>query len=248
MARPKKIDSDDLVAIVESFFREEVAGNPTKLKCSLLEKYAIKLGKSVKAYDFRRDTKVRQRIAELKELVRHEAGIGIQFGNPYKNLDIVRIMQVRQNPDELRTVLGELDAYWQYIYENTLQIRRNAESDLKEKRELKEKNELLLQEKDLLQKNLTASKSEIRELIIENRYLKRMLRTYLYPAIANDILADEKQLTNPDTEVTAQVKETLIDGELPSATSSAFSEDIKLLSEEEKLLKQMWESISENRS
>ena len=55
MARPKKTDSDELVAIVDSFFTTEAAGNPAKLKCSLLEEYSARIGKPAKAYDFRRD-------------------------------------------------------------------------------------------------------------------------------------------------------------------------------------------------
>ena len=45
MARPKKTESDELVAILDSFFTSEAAGNPAKLKCSLLEEYAARLGK-----------------------------------------------------------------------------------------------------------------------------------------------------------------------------------------------------------
>ena len=58
MARPRKTDSDELVALVDSYFTTEAAGNPAKLKCSLLEEYAARLGKAAKAYDFRRDEKV----------------------------------------------------------------------------------------------------------------------------------------------------------------------------------------------
>ena len=245
MARPKKTDSDELVAIVDSFFTTEAAGNPAKLKCSLLEKYAARIGKQVKAYDFRRDEKVRLRIDELKALVRNENGMGIQLGNPYKSLDVEKIMRARQDPNELRTALGELDAYWRYIYESTLQIRRDSEKELSEKKRLKEQCESLIREKEASQKAYTEARSEVRSLTLENRYLRKMLRTYLYPALANEILVEENQLKTPDTEVTPQAKNKLIDGKFPSATSESLSSDTKMLSREEELLKQMWNSIPE---
>ena len=243
MARPKKTDSDELLAIVDSYFTTEAAGNPSRLKCSLLEEYAARLGKQIKAYDFRRDEKVRRRIEELKALVKNENGMGIQLGNPYKSLDVARIMKARQDPDELRIALGELDSYWRYVYESTLEIRKDAETAAAQKKQLEEAHAALLQEKESLKKSNEDSRSEIRKLTIENRYLRKMLRTYLYPALANEILVDENQLKNPDTEATPLAKGKLVDGKFPSPVSAAFDEDRKILSREEELLKQMWDSI-----
>lgn len=243
MARPKKTESDELVAVVDSFFTTEAAGNPAKLKYSLLEGYAARIGKQIKAYDFRRDEMVRKRIGELKQLVGDENGMGIQLGNPYKNLDIPGIMKARRDPDELRAVLGELDSYWQYIYESTVEIRKEAGRNAEESKKLKEKCEDLKSENEKTREEISSARTQVGKLTIENRYLRKMLRTYLYPALANEILREENQLQNPDTEVTPQAKEKLVDGKFPSATSAAYSEDRKILSREEEILKQMWSNI-----
>lgn len=247
MARPKKTDSDKLVAIVDSFFTSEAAGNPAKLKCSLLEEYASRLGERAKAYDFRRDEKVRRRIEELKALVRNENGMGIQLGNPYKSLDVSKIMKTRQDPNALRTALGELDSYWRCIYESTLQIRKDSVAVASERKQLENDCESIRKEYRIIQKERDDYRSEVRRLTVENRYLRKMLRTYLYPALANEILRDDNQLKNSETEVTPQAKEKLIDGKFPSATGVAYAEDRKMLSREEELLRQMWDSISEER-
>ena len=243
MARPKKTDSDELVALVDSFFTTEACGNPARLKCSLLEEYAARLGKTAKAYDFRRDEKVRNRIDELKALARNENGLGVKLGNPYKSLDVEKLMKARRDPDELRAALGELDAYWRYIYESTLQARQNAEAGIAEKRSLEDRCRTLTEENTALRKDQSSIRSETRRLTVENRYLRKMLRTYLYPALANEILVEERQLKDPDTEVTPQAKEKMIDGKFPSALSAAISEDRNVLSREENLLHQMWEEI-----
>ena len=247
MARPKKTDSEDLVAIVDAYFTTEAAGNPAKLKCSLLEEYATRLGKQAKAYDFRRDEKVRQRMEELKMLAMNENGMGIQLGNPYKNLDVARIMKSRQDPDEFRTALGELDAYWRNVYESTLKIRQDAGAEAEEKRQLKEKCALLQQENEAVRKEHAVARAEVRHLTVENRYLRKMLRTYLYPALANEILADENQLKNPDTDVTPQARDKLIDGKFPSAVSAVLAEDKGIISKEEELLRLMWDAIPEGK-
>ena len=124
-------------------------------------------------------------------------------------------------------------------------MRRDSEKELSEKKQLKEQCESLIQEKGSSQKAYAEARSEVRSLTVENRYLRKMLRTYLYPALANEILEKENQLKKPDTEVTPQAKHKLIDGKFPSATSEALSPDAKMLSREEELLKQMWDSIPE---
>ena len=63
MARPRKLSDDEMLKIVDSFY--ESNGNPSMLKCSLLEEYAISIGVEVKAYDFRRNEAVRHRMDEL---------------------------------------------------------------------------------------------------------------------------------------------------------------------------------------
>ena len=75
MARPKKIDTEQLVRLVDSYFTTEAAGDSSKLKCSMLEVFANRNGIEVKAYDFRRNQKVRNRIEELKQLVLEENGM-----------------------------------------------------------------------------------------------------------------------------------------------------------------------------
>lgn len=245
MPRPKKLDSDEMIALVDEFFTTEAAGDPSKLKCSLLEAYAVQKGVAVKAYDFRRDKKVRARMDELKCLVHDENGMTVRLGAPYKNLDIDHLLKVRRDPDSLRQALGELDAYWQKIYEVTLEERKKSS-------EYKAEKQKILEEKDSLMKKVSAAeqeckehKSKEREFIVENRYLRKMLRTYLYPALANEILTQEQLLKNADTEVTEEAKSGLIDGKFPSSVSGGTAEDRKAVSEEQSILKKMWDAIPE---
>ena len=89
MARPRKADADELIQLVDSYFTTEAAGDPSKLKCSFLERFAARNGRDIKAYDFRRYPEVRERMEELKAMVLNENGMQMLKGNSYKSLDIV---------------------------------------------------------------------------------------------------------------------------------------------------------------
>lgn len=245
MARPKKLGSEELVALVDAFFSTEACGDPSRLKCSLLEAYAASQGITVKAYDFRRDAKVRVRMEQLKSLVHDENGMTVKFGAPYKNLDIEQILKNRRDSDSLRQALGELDAYWQRIYEVTLEDRKKASEYTEIRKKLEDENETLKNKVIVAEQASKELRTRERELMIENRYLRKMLRTYLYPALANEILTQEQLLKNADTEVTAKAKSDMIDGKFPSSVKEGTTVDEKSISAEERILQQMWDAVPE---
>ena len=124
MARPRKADADELIQLVDSYFTTEAAGDPSKLKCSFLERFAARNGRDIKAYDFRRYPEVRERMEELKAMVLNENGMQMLKGNSYKSLDIASVLKARRDPDELRKVLGEMDTYWKQVYEKCISLSR----------------------------------------------------------------------------------------------------------------------------
>ena len=126
-----------MVKIVDSFF--ESNGNTGMLKCSHLEVYAASLGVNAKAYDFRRNESVRQRINELRNSVKID-------GHPtivYKNLDIDAMLNRNRTKEMLRNSLVELDEYWRRIYEKAADLsekNRSLLNDIFSKNSLKKDN------------------------------------------------------------------------------------------------------------
>lgn len=41
MVRPRKASADELIQLVDSYFTTEAAGDPSKLKCSFLERFTV---------------------------------------------------------------------------------------------------------------------------------------------------------------------------------------------------------------
>ena len=243
MARPKKINTDDMIQIVNAYFKTEAAGNPDRLKCSLLEEFAERNGYSVKAYDFRRDINVRKHLEVLKQMVLDDNGMRIILGESYKNLDVNRILKVRRDPDELRKVMGEMDDYWKQVYENSIETTKKAAEFRKEKEYLKVELKSVTQRLCDYQKDSSEAVANNKALLLENRYLRKMLKTYLYPALANEILQQDNLIKNADSKVTEHAKDKLIDGKFPVALREATEVDRKIQNHEEVLLEKMWKEI-----
>ncbi len=239
MPRPRKNDSDELIRLVDEFFTSEACGNPAKLKGSLLESYAARRGSTAKSYDFRRDPAVTGHIEYLKKLVSDENGIRVINGSAYKTLDTAALLKKYHDPDSLTKALLEIDAHWKSIYEASC----NADTAYRRcRRELSSCREAL-GEKEASIEGLSARNRELasdnNRLAKENRYLRSMLRTYLYPALANSILEEEHVSRGGTEQVTRDAVPGLVDGRFPRSLSESVRADRAIRAKEEALLKKM---------
>ena len=239
MPRPRKNDSDELIRLVDEFFTSEACGNPAKLKGSLLESYAARRGATAKSYDFRRDPAVTGHIEYLKKLMSDENGIRVINGSAYKTLDTAALLKKYHDPDSLTKALLEIDAHWKSIYEASC----NADTAYRRcRRELSSCREAL-GEKEASIEGLSARNRELasdnNRLAKENRYLRSMLRTYLYPALANSILEEEHVSRGGTEQVTRDAVPGLVDGRFPRSLSESVRADRAIRAKEEALLKKM---------
>jgi len=239
MARPRKWDTGVLLHIVDSYF--ESIGDPGKLKCSFLEEYAASLGMNIKAYDFRRNETVRQRMAELRASIQVD-GVGIVS---YKSMDVDAMMNRSRTREALRNSLLELDETWRRIYEKAAAVSEQNRSFLADIQSKKQNLDTLTAEKGALETKLKTAEVSSKSLLVENRYLRKMLRQYLYPAVANEILRAENVLEQVDTEVTQTAMDKLTDPALPAPFSSAVAADRDLVSRAESLVSRMREQVRE---
>jgi hypothetical protein len=238
MARPRKMSADELVHLVDGYY--ESCGDVGRLKCSFLEEYALTQGLDVKAYDFRRCPKVRARIEELRTLSLMGADDGL---SAYKNLDVDALLGRCRTRNALKNALLELDATWRRIYDQTVILSKAKDAlanDIQVKTAECEKSAA---ESACLSELLAEAKKNNKTVLLENRYLKKMLRQYLYPAIANEILIGEKVLEQVDTEVVPAALADMADPSIPSPFSQSVSSDVAMLSREESLLQRMMNHI-----
>ena len=240
MARPRKLSDADMLRIVDSFY--ESNGNPSMLKCSFLEEYAISIGVDVKAYDFRRNKAVRTRMDELKDLSPLSSDTG---AISYRNLDVDAFLNRNYTTIMLRNSLLELDGTWRQVYEKAIVLSQKNELLLTENFSKNNEIKKLVLEKEAAETEIKELGTSSNKLLLENRYLKKMLKQYLYPAIANEILLKENVLKQADTEVTPAAMNKMTDAALPSPFSSSVIADREILSREELLLERMKKQVNE---
>ena len=239
MARPKKLGTDEMLGIVNNYY--ESTGDASQLKYSRIEEYAKSAGFDVKAYDFRRDPAVRQRLKELSCAALPGAG---SAAIAYKSLDVDAFIKRCRTKEILRSSLLELDESWRCVYEYAADLLKKNEALRVKSEKTKERfNELAKENADAAGKVSAANKLN-NELAAENRYLKKMLRTYLYPAVANEILKRENVIEQCDTDVTRVAMDNLSEPSAPLSFTSSVEADRQAASREDGLFARMRSQIS----
>lgn len=241
MARPRKMTTEQMVEVVNSYYMQN-DGNPTLLKCSIIARYASQLGYDAEGYDFRRNEKVRAYIDQLRE---NSAAPEKDIPLTYKALDIDELLRCNGGNAQLAKALADLDSYWK-------RVSGFASMTAEENRKLmaaKHEYELSLKEAAASQERIHTKNEEIslqnNKLVLENRYLRKMLRTYLYPAVADEILVRENALKESSTQVTQTAVRDLTEFGVPQSLQKSTACDTALLADEERLLEKMWEACDE---
>ncbi len=243
MARPRKNDSNELIRLVDEYFTSEACGNPAKLKGSLLEAYAKSRGSNARSYDFRRDPAVTAHIGYLKKLVSDENGVRVMNHSAYKTLDTAALLKRYHDPDSLMKALSELDSHWKAVYEASCEADagyRRCREELSACRQELKKSESSVSCLTADRKKLV---SDNNRLVKENRYLRSMLRTYLYPALANSILEEEHILQGGSGSLSGNAGSVLIDDRIPRSVSESVSADRAIRSREELILEKMQDMV-----
>jgi len=241
MARPRKMTTEQMIEVVDSYYLTCCDGNEKLMKCSLIAEYAAELGFTAQGYDFRRNMEVREHIERIKvfaETSKEVYGVKYQH-SAYKNLDVDGFLRNNGSGDRLVSALRELDAYWQRICEYSEQTAKQNRTLMKEKADM----ETPLRELEIELTGLNADNSELsaanNKLLVENRYLRKMLRTYLYPAVADQILKNENEPIQTDTEVTDTAVCDFIEDDIPKSFETSVSKDDRLQSETERFMERL---------
>jgi len=247
MARPRKLTTEQMIEIVDSYYLTRSDGNEKLLKCSLIAAYAAELGYCADGYDFRRNMEVREHIERLKtcaETCKEVYGEKYQ-PSAYKSLDVEGFIRNNNGNARLAGALREMDAYWRRVYEYSEQTAKQNRILMQEKAA----HEITLREIggeiDRLNEGYSDLSGKNGKLLIENRYLRKMLRTYLYPAVADEILRNENEPPQTDTEVTETAVCDFIENGQPKSFEASVSTDNKIQSDAERIMTRLWEMCDE---
>lgn len=215
MGRPKKISSQELVALTDEYFEAECYGDPRRLKFSKIGAFARNKGIDVADYDFKRDESVRRRINELAALT--DMAKEEERATAYRTLDIEALLKKCRTVDDITAALREMDGYWKKTCDYAQSLIARDQKFMNEKSSMERKIRSLEEEIKLLTESAKVTQIKVNAVSRENVYLRRMLKTYLYPSLANELLRENGEAHVPaNTAVKPEAFAALIDGKTPS--------------------------------
>lgn len=207
MACPKKIQTNILNDAIEEYFKS-VNYNPKLLKYSLITNYLQLKNYNIKEYDIRRDKEVCEYIKQLKD--KYSADSHLKENFVFKNLDVDELIKNNSSLPHLKRALIERDTYYSNLYDFICRINKDYLILDNKYDNLQKDHNTKLQEYDekcLVTENL---KSEIKLLKKENKILRNILKTNVYPEIANELLKEQGVLTGGNSYITPESKNKII--------------------------------------
>lgn len=207
MARPKKIQTNILNDAIEEYFKS-INYNPKLLKYSLIANYLQLNNYNVKEYDIRRDKEVCKYIEQLIEKYSIDSQLKENF--VFKNLDVDELIKNNSSLPHLKRALIERDTYYSNLYDsvcrlnNDYLILENKYNDLQNDYNTKQQD---YDDECLVTENLN---SELKLLKKENKLLRKILKTNVYPEIANELLKEQGVLSGGNSYITPEGKSKII--------------------------------------
>ncbi len=222
MGRNRAITDDD----VKSIINEWCTINPNKKPTySCIGEFARKKGYNVKDYIFRRSELARGMIDSISKMVDEETFCTVSV---YHALDLNDFLAKNRTLDRIKESLTQRDQYYAKVARSAAKVFNENSKILAENKRLLEKNAEL--EKELQRKQEAADSAQLREKDKEITSLRRIIKKYVYPEIANAILASEGLLEiNTEVIVDKAISKSIVSAEtdVPDFASKVLDDMFK---------------------
>lgn len=184
MARPRLFTEDELIALINEYYLEY----PNRIiKTSDLERYARTHGRpNFKAYSIRRCAKAKQYIDQIN--ANNQVTLETTIVT-WRQLDVDAFLNLNRSRSDLKNALIQRDNYYGEVCRSAGEFLRDKERlEAKITRMNSEINDLMNQVAELEQMNTNKINRYSQEMLSK---MKKVLDTYVYPDIANEILKKE---------------------------------------------------------
>ena len=184
MARPRLFTEDELIALINEYYLEY----PNRMvKTSDLERYANAHGHpEFKSYSIRRCPKAKQYIDQINASNQVTLETTIVT---WRQLDVDAFLNLNRSRNDLKNALIQRDNYYGEVCRSAGEFLRDKEHlEDKIRRMKSEINNLKNQVAELEQMNTNKINRYSQEMLSK---MKKVLDTYVYPDIANEILKKE---------------------------------------------------------
>lgn len=184
MARPRLFTEDELIALINEYYLEY----PNRMvKTSDLERYANAHGHpEFKSYSIRRCPKAKQYIDQIN--ANNQVTLETTIVT-WRQLDVDAFLNLNRSRSDLKNALIQRDNYYGEVCRSAGEFLRDKERlEAKITRMNSEINNLKNQIAELEQMNTNKINRYSQEMLSK---MKKVLDTYVYPDIANEILKKE---------------------------------------------------------
>ena len=184
MARPRSFTEDELIALINEYYLEY----PNRMiKTSDLERYAKTHGRpNFKAYSIRRCPRAKQYIDQIN--ANNQVTLETTIVT-WRQLDVDAFLNLNRSRSDLKNALIQRDNYYGEVCRSAGEFLRDKEHlEDKIRRMKSEINDLKSQIAELEQMN-TKRINRYSQVMLSK--MKKVLDTYVYPDIANEILKKE---------------------------------------------------------
>ncbi len=204
MARRAKIDSDTLINLIDQFYAEKCDGDAGLLKILQIGEYVRSKGYDVADYLIRRNEKAKVYIKKLKESTEE---IHIYTVAVYRDMDLDAFLMKNNTKEKLKKALKERENYYREVTNSaSYSFKENKRLNLQVKELNKQIIELKQELKTAVSKGVDIG-SENRNYKSENLKLRKIIDTYVYPEIANQLLQQQGLMKNTAKIINSEVIE-----------------------------------------
>ncbi len=195
MARPKMIEDQLILNLIEEYYLTKCDGKAEKLKIPNIAAY-IREKANCTTYDatlLRRNKAAREYIDSMKSAGNQEA---LSVVTVYKSLDVETFLDTNRTRNALKQSLSGLDNYYKMVAYSAAELNRKAKESQSKILKLEKEIEELKTENEKLKVKKSALKAEVSQLSTENKALLSVVDTYVYPELANKLLVQEGYLSS----------------------------------------------------
>lgn len=194
MGRKKIIGDEDLLRLIDEYYETVCVRDGKRLKLPEICTFIRKNGyPEYQDYILRRN---KPAVAHIEALRLSGEEMGVGFLSAYKTLDVESFLARNSGRKALTKALTELDRYYETVSSRAVEIfQKNKKLEGKNSETMAELKKLSSRIADL--ENQIADQSEkLRNMKQENAAYKKVVDTYIYPEIANELLKKSGFLQN----------------------------------------------------
>ena len=190
MGRKKIITDEQIIELIDRFYVEECNGDASLLKTKSIGIYIRNNGyPDCKDHLIRKKNTVKDYINKLKSAQdRNEVNILAT----YKTIDVDEFIENNHSKSSMKKALSELNMYYKSVSDAAIKLhKKNMELEEKLKKSLSDEENISKHKQEI-----SDLKQIIKELKNENKQLRTIIDTYVYPEIANELLKENGLLQN----------------------------------------------------